>query len=384
MRKRTVRIGYWIAASMLLVLSLLCSACTKGTWYGFITQFYFNTEATLRLYADYEEGPTRETVEALTARVEETLREIEQSISVSEPTSDVSKFNEAAPGETVPIGETAYRVFSEAMRLYRWTDGYYNPAVYHSVAAYGFYFDKAEPQTLPGAELVSALRELSERFAQIELIENDGNYFVKKPQDGVVEADGTTYVLKVDLGGIGKGYATDVVRAMIDQAGIEYGYFNFSSSSMTLKQYLPEREYYELTVAAPRGVGAYLKMNVNDTNLSTSADNGLYYVRDGVRYCQIIDPKTGMPVNVTADGKQADGIITATVLGGSAAECDALTTALMAMGKERAAEFIGERLKDRSVWFVYERAGAFEVYTNANDGQYTILNDGYRLAQETA
>ena len=46
--------------------------------------------------------------------------------------------------------------------------------------------------------------------------------------------------------------------------------------------------------------------------------------------------------------------MSATVIGGSAAEDDALTTAIMAMGKERAIKFVEEKLNDRKVIFTCE------------------------------
>ena len=71
-----------------------------------------------------------------------------------------------------------------------------------------------------------------------------------------------------------------------------------------------------------------------------------YYIIDGVRYCHVIDPTTGKPVN--------NGIMSATVIGGTAAAGDALTTALMAMGKDKALNFIESKLQDVKVAFTYE------------------------------
>jgi thiamine biosynthesis lipoprotein len=79
--------------------------------------------------------------------------------------------------------------------------------------------------------------------------------------------------------------------------------------------------------------------------ISTSGDYEQYYIIDDVRYCHIIDPTTGKPVQT--------GIMTATIIGGSAAEDDALTTAIMTMGKDKAIEFINTKLSDRYVAFTY-------------------------------
>ena len=153
--------------------------------------------------------------------------------------------------------------------------------------------------------------------------------------------------MKLDLGGIGKGYAVDIIDAMFDEYGYEYGYFNFSASSMAVKSHF-EQGAYIMELVGPRSPQRkpYLFTKIRNEKLSTSGDNEQRYFIDGVRYCHIIDPTTGKPIRT--------GIMSATVIGGSAAEDDALTTAIMAMGKERASNFIKEKLTDRKVVFTCE------------------------------
>lgn len=105
---------------------------------------------------------------------------------------------------------------------------------------------------------------------------------------------------------------------------------------------------YNVGFAGPRSPmrEPYLYTKIQGEKLSTSGDNEQVYSIGGKRYCHIIDPTTGKPVQT--------GIMSVTVIGGSAAEDDALTTAIMAMGKERAVQFIEEKLADRKVAFCCE------------------------------
>ena len=241
--------------------------------------------------------------------------------------------------------------------------------------AYGFYNFTAgdeAPDRHPSEEQLTAFRTLSTYFPEIVLWEEEGTYYAHKPEGASAQAEGETYVLKVDFGGIGKGYAADRVKELTER--FSYGYFSFSGSSMAVGKYTPERAYFELSVAAPRDSGHYLTANVQDTCLSTSSDNGLYYEIEGTRYSQIINPKTMMPVNVK-DGKNVSGIVTATVLGESAARCDALTTALMAMGRERALRFLST--VEETVWFVELDGEELTVYTNAPEESYSLAA-GYK------
>ena len=109
-----------------------------------------------------------------------------------------------------------------------------------------------------------------------------------------------------------------------------------------------EQGAYNMGFVDPRSPqrDPYFMTKIRNEKLSTSGDNEQRYFIDGVRYCHIIDPTTGKPIRT--------GIMSATVIGGSAAEDDALTTAIMAMGKERASNFIKEKLTDRKVVFTCE------------------------------
>lgn len=364
-----------LAAFAIFTASALGGCAARGSWQGFTGRYFFRTTADLRLWAGEEGTPSAEEAQRVSEQTQSLLRELENSLSVTQP-SPVTDFNDAAPGETVELDKASYDVFTLAQTLYEETGGCYDPSVYHSVESYGFYnYNSGDPapETLPTEQQLSAFRTLSEYFPQVELFEEDGRYYAVKPAGASVTVEGVEYVLKVDFGGIGKGYACDRVKELTE--GFEYGYFSFSGSSMAVKKYTKERTYYELSAASPRGSYNYLTAQVQDTCLSTSADNGLYYEIDGTRYSQIIDPETMMPVNVEG-GKNTNGIVTATVLGESAARCDALTTALMAMGTERAVEFV--KTFKETVWFVELDGEKMTVYTNAPEECYTLA-DGYEV-----
>ena len=365
----------FLAATVLLTGSLLSGCSARLNWQGFSGCYAFHTTADLRLLTELDGLPSEEEGQETAELVEELLHDLDESLSVTDESSSVYAFNAAAPGETVQLDRAAYDVFVLAQELYEETDGYYDPTVFHSVEAYGFYNFKAgdeAPDRLPSEEQLTAFRTLSSYFPEIVLWEEDGMYYAQKPEGASAQAEGETYVLKVDFGGIAKGYAADRVKELTER--FSYGYFSFSGSSMAVRKYTPERAYFELSVAAPRDSGHYLTASVQDTCLSTSADNGLYYEIEGTRYSQIINPKTMMPVNVK-DGKNVSGIVTATVLGESAARCDALTTALMAMGRERALQFLSTI--EETVWFVELDGEELTVYTNAPEESYSLAA-GYK------
>lgn len=320
--------------------------CTNFTTQG-RTYFSMYTDATVAVSANFEAEGATDAFNSFLSELKTALDDVDKALSTSVTNSDVSKFNAAAAGEKVQISKTAYEVISEAKRIYELTEGYYNPALYYNVLAYGF-GDNHRVMTkedLPSDEVVAKYTDLSSHFGELQLIQEGETHYAVKPEY-TVEVEGETLTLHIDLSGIGKGYAVDKVEKLFNDYGYNYGYFSFGSSSMLVKRHLDGA--YKLGLSNPRSPSRkpYIQTEILNEKLSTSGDNEQYYTIDGVRYCHVIDPTTGKPVQT--------GIMSATVIGGSAAEDDALTTAIMAMGKEKAISFVQEKLSDRRVIFTCE------------------------------
>ena len=320
---------------------------------GWVFPSVMYTEAELVIYADFTAEGAEEHFENFRKAVGQQLNAISKAVSSTVTDSDIYNFNNAAAGATVEISQTTYEILSEALSVYELTKcdgevGYYNPALYYNIKAYGFSTADEYPETaadLPADEDINEYTKLASHFGET-VLSNDNGYFVTKP-DYTVTVGGETLSLKVDLGGIAKGYAVDRVDELFDEYGYKFGYFNFGASSMLVKRHF-KNENFNLEFISPRSPrrDGYFKTQLSNDKLSTSGDNEQRYIIDGVRYCHVIDPTTGKPVQT--------GIMSATVIGGSAASADALTTAIMAMGKDKAIKFIEEKLTDRKVVFTAE------------------------------
>ncbi|MDE6557846.1 MAG: FAD:protein FMN transferase [Clostridia bacterium] len=316
-------------------------------------------------------------------KVERLLSSAEQSLSTARSNSYISIFNRASAGERVELDEVSFEVLSLAKEVYAETDGFFNPAVYYCEDLYGFAargagagampYDRAgEKPTLPDDKYVTAFKELSTHFSEVEIFELGGVYYATKPDfTAKIEGDEREYSLALDLGGIAKGWCVDKVNGMLEEAGIEYGYFSFGVSSMGVGKSLRADGKYDVLAGDPRSKGGYLSFAFKDDNLSTSGDHFKFYEIDGVRYCHVIDPRTGSPVRT--------GVASVTLVGGSAGRADALTTALAAMGKTKAAEFINTHLSDCKVAMLIFEDGAGKILTNAPD-YFTVENKNYVLA----
>ncbi len=367
-----------VAALAVISLSVLCACRDSGKSSYYKTYYAMDTAARL-FAADVKESEFN----TLADKVESFLSDVENSLSVARSNSYVCKFNRAAAGAAVEIDRTCYEVLTLAKEVYAETDGCFNPAVYYCEDIYGFaarttvtgampYDREGDTPSLPDGKYVTAFKELSEHFSEVEIYELDGTYYATKPNFTVkVDGDDNEYSLALDLGGIAKGWCADKVNAMMTEAGMEYGYFNFGVSSMSVKKYLGGDNNYSVAAGDPRGSGPYTSFKMQNANLSTSGDNHKYYEIDGTRYCHIIDPHTGSPVRTD--------VATVTIVGGPAGRSDALTTALSAMDMQSAAQFINDNMTDCKVIMLIYRDGAGKVLTNAPD-YFKIENKNYTLA----
>ena len=375
------------------------SYSTQGEYYN-----VFGTVGTLAVSADFNNSEVVANFNNLCDAVGDFLSELENTLSTAVSTSSVSRFNSSAAGTEIQIDELTYNVLSEAIYMYEFTDGYYNPAVYYSVDLFGFtprfntYTYTAELSTRmpydrltddgqkvsaygePDEQYVNIFCQLASHMNEVKVYERDGKYYAYKPDYTVTGPNGDTYTMALDLGGIGKGYAADIVNVMMEEYGFEYGYFTLGSSSYYIKQSaITDDGTWSMELIdpdrplLPNGrTGTYARVNISSVALSSSGDYEKSYRGEaGLTYCHIIDPFTGRPKTI--------GIAGCTVVGGTAARDDALTTALMVMGEQRAVQYINEHLKDYDIVMIVrgDDGPCERVITNVENLEYNPL---YTLA----
>lgn len=353
-----------LAIFVLAAIAVAFSACGSGlTGKSYRTLAYFGTLTVIAAYDDFSAGGGAERFDSCVAEIEQTLQEIEDSISAQKGGTYISKFNEAEAGTTVEINETTYRVLLDAMRMYDLTSGAYNPAVGLLSDLWGFSprfyeggyvrtmpYDRDDPQAqLPDEKYINGFATLT-NFGDITLSSGGGKFTATKPAN-VFE----TYSMRLDLGGIGKGYAADRAAEIMAAYGYEYGYVNLGSSSLKLMKAAEGAKSpdWSVDVASPAGTGTYAEIYASDISISTSGDFYRCYEIDGKSYSHIIDSKTGRP--------SESGISIATVLTGSAAEGDALSTALCVMSESEAQKFIADN-------------NLHVLYAVADNGGYTVTS----------
>jgi FAD:protein FMN transferase len=144
--------------------------------------------------------------------------------------------------------------------------------------------------------------------------------------------------MEIDFGGFGKEYAADRVSTVLTEAGVRAALVNLGGDMRALGP-RPDGQVWKLGIAHPREADAVMaSIELHQGALATSGDYERYFELDGQRYCHILDPRSGWPVQ---HWRSVSVIAPACVAAG------AMTTIAMLMG----AEALGF-LRDQGVEFL--------------------------------
>ena len=128
--------------------------------------------------------------------------------------------------------------------------------------------------------------------------------------------------VRIDLGGIAKGYAIDQAVTLLQQRGVEHAWVSLGGDSYVLGQ-RGDRPW-TIGIRHPRDRDAVaLSLPLSNVAVSTSGDYQRYFVRDGEWIHHILDPQTG---------RSANQLVSVTVVADRSIDADALSTALFVLG----------------------------------------------------
>jgi thiamine biosynthesis lipoprotein len=103
--------------------------------------------------------------------------------------------------------------------------------------------------------------------------------------------------MEIDFGGFGKEYAADRAAALLIGQGVRHGYVNLGGDMRVIGPQ-PDGKPWSIGIQDPRHADRTIaSIPVESGALTTSGDYERYFELDGRRYCHILDPRSGMPVN---------------------------------------------------------------------------------------
>lgn len=293
-----------------LSVSLLVLAACAGTNLGPSsvlvkrTQMQMGTLVTITSVA-----PNREAAQDAASAGFREIHRLEELLSTWIENSELSRVNAGAGKDSLPITPETMQVLEDSLKIANLTDGGFNILVGPAVDAWSV----LDRQQVPSEAELAGIRPLTDL----------GALYLDK-QRGTVRL--AKVGMRVDVGGIGKGYAADRAVAAMKKAGATAGVVALSGDIKTFGL-LPDGQTFPFGIRHPRREGAVLAfIELQNEAISTAGDYERYFERDGVRYHHILDPRTLQPARdcqsvtvVAPDGVMADG----------------LDTGIFVMGRER-------------------------------------------------
>ena len=228
------------------------------------------------------------------------IRRLEAIWSTWIPTSEISQINAAAGRRPVAVSNETMVLLRRSMEVFQVTHGSFNIALGPVVDAWGI----GRTPRVPGAQELDRLRSLIE-LSSIQLDPEAGTVYL--PESG----------MRIDIGGIGKGYAADLTVAVLRNRGATGGVVALAGDIRTFGD-LPDGQPFPFGIPHPRKSDAVLaRLDLKDEAVSTAGDYQRYFEQDGVVYHHILDPRTLRPARecqsvtiVAKEGVWADGLDT--------------------------------------------------------------------------
>ena len=255
----------------------------------------------------YGDEPVR-----LRAAGEQALQEIERlenQLSFYRADSEVSWINSHAAEAPVRIEPRLFYLLSRCANLTKKTSGAFDVTVGPLMRLWGF--AGGSPRVASSSELAQVRSAVG--MKNVELCEED--FTVRFKKRGV----------ELDLGGYGKGYAIERAIDILKENGITSALLHGGTSSIFAIGTPPMDDAWKIYLSTVLDDGAKsTTIKLNDTGLSVSAVHGKCFNADGRMYGHVLDPRTGAP---------SRGPLAAAVIGPSASDCEALSTALLVLGE---------------------------------------------------
>nr|WP_233173806.1 FAD:protein FMN transferase [Pedobacter sp. ASV19] len=246
------------------------------------------------------------------------VKRIEELLSTFKDTSQTSLINQYAGIKPVQVAQEVIDLIQRAQKISDITQGAFDIS-YGSIDKSLWNFD-VNMTSLPDFE--TALQSVS-------LI----NY-----KNVIIDAENQTVMLKhegmrIGFGGIGKGYAADKAKHVLQNIGIEHGIVNAAGDLITWGNQ-PDGRPWTIGIADPdQSDRPFSALNISNMAIATSGNYEKYATINGRRYSHTIDPKTGLPVS---------GIKSVSILCPSAELADALATPVIVMGAQVGLDMINQ------------------------------------------
>lgn len=236
--------------------------------------------------------------------VEREMFRIDQQMSPYIEQSELSMINRLAGNKAVKISQELYDLLAVSQNISILSDGAFDI----TYASIGYQYNYREQQRPNQQSITNALPMIDYTSVQLEPTQLTVRFSSDK--------------VKIDLGGIAKGYAVKRCLALLKSAGVENALVSAGGDTGLLGD--RHGRPWLVAIKHPRAKNKNAAViPLTNEAISTSGDYERYFVENGVRYHHIINPKTG---------DSARKVVSVSIIGADPTYVDALSTTIFVKG----------------------------------------------------
>jgi FAD:protein FMN transferase len=238
----------------------------------------------------------------------EEIRRIEALLTTFNDNSQTNLINSNAGIKPVEVDREVFDLIGRSLKISHLTQGAFD-ITYGGIDKRLWNFD-TQITSLPSADTAAQLVRLI-NYRNVILDSKLCTVFLKEPG------------MRIGFGGIGKGYAAERAKLILQQKGISSGIVN-AAGDLTAWGYQPGGKPWTIGIADPVAIrSAFSYLDITNMAVATSGNYEKFVLIDGKKYSHTVDPKTGLPVT---------GIKSVTIISPNAEIADAMATPVMIMG----------------------------------------------------
>src|SRR5215468_10580257 len=294
-------------ATLLTVVALVCAAPVRAADWMERTEAIMGTRCYVEVWAeDPEKG--NDAIDAVMAE----LRRIDDLMSHYKPESELSQINQYANQRPVQVDKELFDLIKLSTHFSQITEGAFD-ITYASV---GYLYNYPKHIHPSDAQIKAKLPAVNWR----NLLLDEEHHSVRFEHPG----------MRIDLGGIGKGYAVDRGIEILKARGVARALVTAGGDSRIIGDRMGKP--WLVAIRHPDNSNKVVtRIPLSDSAVSTSGDYERYFDEGGVRYHHIIDPHTG---------HSASKVRSATILAPTATQTDGMSKTAFVLGPEKALEII--------------------------------------------
>jgi len=291
---------------LLAVCRLLVSDPARAEWFA-ADEAIMGTRVAVELWAEDRAGG-----DAAIAAVMDEMRRIDVLMSHYRPDSQISRINALAARQAVKVDPELTQLLQQALEFSELSDGAFD-ITYASV---GYLYDYRAGRHPTEQQIRAALPAISWRHVVVDGRRSS----VRFTRPGV----------RIDLGGIAKGYACDRAAGLLRARGIQHAIVTAGGDSRIVGD--RRGRPWVVGIRHPDDRERVIaRIPLQDAAISTSGDYERFFDEGGVRYHHIINPATG---------KSAGDVRSVTVIAADATTTEGLTKSVFVKGPDAGLAFI--------------------------------------------